>query len=211
MRSRGRDHGVYGDGDVVIAAITSCTNTSNPSVLVAAGLVARKARGARPDAQALGQDQPRAGIAGGHRLSRQGSGLSEPILTQWGSTWSAMAAPLASAIRGRLPSRSPTAINEHTASSPPASCRATATSRAGRLTRRARELSSPRPPLVVAYALKGTVTEDMVDDADRPGFSDGEDVYLKDIWPSNDEVASVMTANIDDTMFRQPIRQRLCR
>ena len=50
-----------GHGDVVIAAITSCTNTSNPSVLVAAGLVARKARALGLDPQALGQDQPRAG------------------------------------------------------------------------------------------------------------------------------------------------------
>jgi aconitate hydratase len=50
-----------GHGDVVIAAITSCTNTSNPSVLVAAGLVARKARALGLDSQALGEDQPRAG------------------------------------------------------------------------------------------------------------------------------------------------------
>ena len=68
----GRDHDI-GDGDVVIAAITSCTNTSNPSVLVAAGLVARKAHALGPEAQALGQDQSLApGIAGRHRLSRQG-------------------------------------------------------------------------------------------------------------------------------------------
>ena len=60
-----------GNGDVVIAAITSCTNTSNPSVLVAAGLVARKARAQGPDQQAVGQDQPCAGQQGGHRLSRR--------------------------------------------------------------------------------------------------------------------------------------------
>ena len=50
----------FGNGDVAIAAITSCTNTSNPSVLVAAGLVARKAREKGLDQQAVGQDQPRA-------------------------------------------------------------------------------------------------------------------------------------------------------
>ena len=60
----------FGNGDVAIAAITSCTNTSNPSVLVAAGLVARKARAQGPEQQAVGQDQPCAGQPGGHRLSR---------------------------------------------------------------------------------------------------------------------------------------------
>jgi aconitate hydratase len=57
-------------GDVVIAAITSCTNTSNPAVLIAAGLLAKKARRARPQAQALGQDLAGAGLAGRHRLPR---------------------------------------------------------------------------------------------------------------------------------------------
>ena len=58
-----------GHGDVVIAAITSCTNTSNPSVLIAAGLLARNAVESRPDAEALGQDLAGAGIAGRCRLS----------------------------------------------------------------------------------------------------------------------------------------------
>ena len=57
------------------------------------------------------------------------------------------------------------------------------------------------PPLVVAYALKGTVTEDMVSTPIGTA-SDGSDVYLKDIWPTNDEVNALMTANIDDAMFR---------
>ena len=65
----GKDHDI-GDGDVVIAAITSCTNTSNPGVMVAAGLVARKANALGPEAQAVGQDLARAGIAGRHRLFR---------------------------------------------------------------------------------------------------------------------------------------------
>ena len=60
----------FGDGDVVIAAITSCTNTSNPSVLVAAGLVARKAR-ERGSPQAVGQDLPRSGKPGRDRLSQR--------------------------------------------------------------------------------------------------------------------------------------------
>ena len=59
-------------GDVVIAAITSCTNTSNPSVMIAAGLVAKKAVEHGAEGQALGQDFARARLAGRHRLSRQG-------------------------------------------------------------------------------------------------------------------------------------------
>ena len=61
---------VLKDNAVVIAAITSCTNTSNPAVLIAAGLLARAARAARPDRQAVGQDLARARLAGRHRLSR---------------------------------------------------------------------------------------------------------------------------------------------
>jgi aconitate hydratase len=57
------------------------------------------------------------------------------------------------------------------------------------------------PPLVVAYALKGTVTQDMRETPIGQG-TDGNDVYLKDIWPTNAEVSSLMTANIDDEMFR---------
>ena len=57
------------DGSVVIAAITSCTNTSNPSVHAGRGLLAKKAVGARPPIAAVGQDQPGAGLEGRHRLS----------------------------------------------------------------------------------------------------------------------------------------------
>jgi aconitate hydratase len=57
------------------------------------------------------------------------------------------------------------------------------------------------PPLVVAYALKGTVTQDMVTTPLGQG-SDGQDVFLKDVWPTNDEIATMMAANIDDEMFR---------
>jgi aconitate hydratase len=65
------------DGAVVICAITSCTNTSNPSVMLGAGLLARKVANG-PEDQAVGQDLARAGIAGGHRLSRQGRRARRP-------------------------------------------------------------------------------------------------------------------------------------
>ena len=63
----GLDHGA-----VVVAAITSCTNTSNPSVMIGAGLLAKKGRRARAHAPAVGEDEPRAGIEGRDRLPRQG-------------------------------------------------------------------------------------------------------------------------------------------
>jgi aconitase A len=59
-------------GDVVIAAITSCTNTSNPSVMVAAGLAGEEGGGEGIEGPAVCEDQPRARQPGGHRLSRQG-------------------------------------------------------------------------------------------------------------------------------------------
>ena len=66
----GRKHDI-GHGDVVIAAITSCTNTSNPSVMVAAGLLAKKAVAQRPEAEAVGEDLARARLAGRRRVSRE--------------------------------------------------------------------------------------------------------------------------------------------
>src|SRR5690606_19170232 len=56
------------------------------------------------------------------------------------------------------------------------------------------------PPLVVAYALKGTVTEDIVDTPIGQG-NDGKPVFLKDIWPSNNEIAEIRSGSIDRTMF----------
>ncbi len=100
------------DGDVVIAAITSCTNTSNPSVLIAAGLVARKARAQGLTVEALGQDLAGARLAGGHRLSHRRR-ASRTISTRSASTSSAMAAPPASAIPARCRRRSPKAISDN--------------------------------------------------------------------------------------------------
>jgi aconitate hydratase len=60
------------------------------------------------------------------------------------------------------------------------------------------------PPLVVAYALKGTVTEDMYETPIGEGTNGP--VFLKDIWPTNLEIADLMAANIDDEMFRAAIR-----
>ena len=192
----GRDHDI-GDGDVVIAAITSCTNTSNPSVLVAAGLVARKARAKgltpkpwvktslAPGSQVVTDYLDRAGLT--EDLNAIGFNLVGYGCTTCIGNSGPLPGPISEAING----------NDLVAASVLSGNR----NFEGRVSPDVRANFLASPPLVVAYALKGTVTEDMVATPIGQG-SDGADVYLKDIWPSNDEVASVMAANIDDGMFR---------
>lgn len=192
----GRDHDI-GDGDVVIAAITSCTNTSNPSVLVAAGLVARKARekglqpkpwvktSLAPGSQVVTDYLDKAGLTAD--LDAMGFNLVGYGCTTCIGNSGPLAEPISQAING----------NDIVAASVLSGNR----NFEGRVSPDVRANFLASPPLVVAYALKGTVTEDMVETPIGQG-SDGQDVYLKDIWPSNDEIATLMAANIDDDMFR---------
>ena len=166
-------------GAVVIAAITSCTNTSNPSVMVAAGLLARNAveRGLR--VAAVGQDQPRARLARRHRLPGRAPGLPDRS-TRCASTSSATAARPASATRARCPTRSSHAVAEHDL----AVVAVLSGNRnfEGRIHPQVRASYLASPPLVVAYALAGTIDIDLEHEplgTDR----DGEPVYLRDIWP----------------------------
>ncbi|MEN2786759.1 aconitate hydratase AcnA [Sphingomonas qilianensis] len=192
----GREHDL-GDGDVVIAAITSCTNTSNPSVLVAAGLVARKAN-------ALGlKSKPwvKTSLAPGSQVVTDyldKAGLTTDLnamgfnLVGYGcTTCIGNSGPLATELSA--------AINENDLVA--ASVLSGNRNFEGRVSPDVRANFLASPPLVVAYAIKGSVTTDMVETPLGQG-SDGQDVYLRDIWPSNAEIASVMTANIDDSMFR---------
>ncbi|HWK34619.1 aconitate hydratase AcnA, partial [Sphingomonas sp.] len=186
-----------GDGDVVIAAITSCTNTSNPSVLVAAGLVARKARakGLKPKPWVKTSLAPGSQVVTDY-LDK--AGLTEDLdalgfnLVGYGCTTcignsGPLAQPISDAING----------NDIVAASVLSGNR----NFEGRVSADVRANFLASPPLVVAYALKGTVTEDMAETPLGQG-SDGADVFLRDVWPTNDEIASVMAANIDDDMFR---------
>jgi aconitate hydratase len=192
----GAGHDV-GDGDVVIAAITSCTNTSNPSVLVAAGLVARKARakGLVPKPWVKTSLAPGSQVVTDY-LNK--SGLQADLdaigfnLVGYGcTTCIGNSGPLAPPISA--------AINAHDIVA--ASVLSGNRNFEGRVSPDVRANFLASPPLVVAYALKGTVTEDMVECPLGEG-SDGEPVYLRDIWPSNQEVADTMAASIDDAMFR---------
>ena len=192
----GRAHDL-GDGDVVIAAITSCTNTSNPSVLVAAGLVARKARAfgltpkpwvktsLAPGSQVVTDYLDKAG------LTDDLNALGFNLVGYGCTTCIGNSGPLAPELSAAI------ADNDLVAASVLSGNR----NFEGRVSPDVRANFLASPPLVVAYALKGTVTEDMVETPIGQG-SDGNDVYLKDIWPTNLEVAETMAANIDDTMFR---------
>jgi len=191
----GRDHDI-GDGDVVIAAITSCTNTSNPSVLVAAGLVARKANALglkpkpwvktslAPGSQVVTDYLDKAGLTAD--LNAVGFNLVGYGCTTCIGNSGPLAAPISAAINA----------NDIVAASVLSGNR----NFEGRVSPDVRANFLASPPLVVAYALKGTVTEDMIETPIGQG-TDGQDVFLKDIWPSNAEVREVMDANIDRGMF----------
>jgi aconitate hydratase len=191
----GASHDI-GDGDVVIAAITSCTNTSNPSVLVAAGLVARKAHAyglkpkpwvktsLAPGSQVVTDYLDRAGLTAD--LDAVGFNLVGYGCTTCIGNSGPLAEPISKAING----------NDIVAASVISGNR----NFEGRVSPDVRANFLASPPLVVAYALKGTVTEDFTTTPIGQA-TDGRDVYLKDIWPTNEEVAGVMAANIDRGMF----------
>jgi aconitate hydratase len=187
----------FGNGDVAIAAITSCTNTSNPSVLVAAGLVARKAR-----AKGL-QSKPwvKTSLAPGSQVVTDylnESGLSEDLnalgfdLVGYGCT-------TCIGNSGPLPEPISKAINEKDLVA--VSVLSGNRNFEGRVSPDCRANYLASPPLVVAYALKGTVRSDMVNDPIGTG-GNGEPVYLRDIWPSNEEIRGLIDAHVHSKMFR---------
>ncbi|GIX19437.1 MAG: aconitate hydratase [Erythrobacter sp.] len=191
----GKDHDI-GDGDVVIAAITSCTNTSNPDVMIAAGLVAKKAheRGLKPKPWVKTSLAPGSQVVTDYLVK---SGLQEHLdaigfnLVGYGCTTcignsGPLAAPISQAING----------NDIVAASVLSGNR----NFEGRVSPDVRANFLASPPLVVAYALKGTVTEDITTTPIGKD-KDGNDVMLADLWPSNAEVAAHRAANIDREMF----------
>ena len=187
-----------GNGDVVIAAITSCTNTSNPSVLVAAGLVARKAR-----AKGL-QSKPwvKTSLAPGSQVVTdylESSGLAEDLdalgfdLVGYGcTTCIGNSGPLAEPISKAITDKDLIAVSVLSGNR----------NFEGRVSPDCRANYLASPPLVVAFALKGTVRSDMINDPIGTA-SNGEPVFLKDIWPSNDEIRRLVDAHVHSDMFRK--------
>jgi len=192
----GGDYDV-GHGDVVIAAITSCTNTSNPSVLVAAGLVARKAHalGLKPKPWVKTSLAPGSQVVTDYLNKAK---LSEDLdaigfnLVGYGCT-------TCIGNSGPLPAPISKAINEHDLVA--ASVLSGNRNFEGRVSPDVRANFLASPPLVVAYALKGTVRDDITT-TPIGTTEDGKPVMLKDIWPTNQEVADLIGSVIDSDMYR---------
>ncbi|MEM9263114.1 MAG: aconitate hydratase AcnA, partial [Pseudomonadota bacterium] len=185
-----------GQGDVAIAAITSCTNTSNPSVLVAAGLVARNAlaRGLTvkpwvktslaPGSQVVTDYLTEAGVQ--DDLDALGFNLvGYGCTTCIGNS-------------GPLPQAISKAINDNNLAV--ASVLSGNRNFEGRVSPDVRANFLASPPLVVAYAIAGTVTKDLTKEP-LGQDPDGKDVYLKDLWPTNHEIAELVRKSVTRGLF----------
>ncbi len=185
-------------GDVVIAAITSCTNTSNPGVMVAAGLVARKAAEKGLDRKPW----VKTSLAPGSKVVTdylEKAGLMEPLakvgfaLVGYGCTTcignsGPLPEPISEAIaKGKLVVSSVLSGNRNFE---------------GRVHAQVKANYLASPPLVVAYALAGSIRRDITKEPlgkDR----DGRPVYLADIWPSPQEVDAAVRAGVTADLFRK--------
>jgi aconitate hydratase len=184
-------------GHVVIAAITSCTNTSNPSVMLAAGLLARNAV-----ARGL-QSKPwvKTSLAPGSKVVTQylgQAGLTDDLealgfhLVGYGCT-------TCIGNSGPLPDEISEVVAEHDLAV--VSVLSGNRNFEGRINPDVKMNYLASPPLVVAYALAGTMDADLVNEPIGTG-SDGEDVYLRDIWPSGEEVGRTIEEAVRSEMFR---------
>ncbi|GLS44892.1 aconitate hydratase [Methylobacterium brachythecii] len=186
-----------GHGDVVIAAITSCTNTSNPSVMIGAGLLARNAvaKGLRskpwvktslaPGSQVVGEYLEKAGL----QESLDALGFN---LVGFGCT-------TCIGNSGPLPAPISKAINDNDVVA--AAVLSGNRNFEGRVNPDVRANYLASPPLVVAYALAGSLQIDITTEPLGQG-ADGKPVYLADIWPSSAEIQSFIEANITSALFK---------
>ena len=186
------------DGDVVIAAITSCTNTSNPSVMLGAGLLAKKAveKGLKvkpwvktslaPGSQVVSDYYEKAGL--------------QDYLDKIGFNVVGYGCTTCIGNSGPLPEPVSEAIDEGDL----AVCAVLSGNRnfEGRIHAQVRANYLASPPLVVAYALAGTIRTDLTKDPLGEG-GDGKPVYLRDIWPTNREVADTVASSVTRDSFKR--------
>tara|TARA_B100000674_G_scaffold498478_1_gene537121 strand:+ start:14080 stop:16758 length:2679 start_codon:yes stop_codon:yes gene_type:complete len=192
----GEDYDIK-DGDVVIAAITSCTNTSNPSVLVAAGLLARNAveKGLKtkpwvktslaPGSRVVADYLDAAGLQ--KYLNMLGFNIAGFGCTTCIGNSGPLAEPLSQVIEeNNLVATSVLSGNRNFE---------------GRISPLVKANYLASPPLVVAYAIAGTMTHDLIKD---PLGEDetGKSVYLRDIWPSNSEISRTIASALNPKMFK---------
>jgi aconitate hydratase len=196
QKVEGADYQLH-DGDVVIAAITSCTNTSNPSVMLAAGLVAKKAaeKGLKakpwvktslaPGSQVVSDYYAAAGLQ--EYLDKVGFNLVGYGCTTCIGNSGPLPEPIAESIEdGDLAVAAVLSGNRNFE---------------GRIHALVRANYLASPPLVVAYALAGTMRINLATDPLGTG-SDGKPVYLKDIWPTNQEVADTVRSAVKRDSFK---------
>ena len=184
-------------GDVVIAAITSCTNTSNPSVMVAAGLVARKAR-------ALGltvKPWVKTSLAPGSQVVTEYLNKADlsADLDAMGFNLVGYGCTTCIGNSGPLPDHLAKAVE--TGDLNVAGVLSGNRNFEGRINLHVKSNYLASPPLVVAYAIAGSLKIDLYKDPIGKG-KDGKDVFLKDIWPSNKEIADTIAYCLTPEMFK---------
>ncbi len=185
-------------GDVVIAAITSCTNTSNPSVLIAAGLLAKKA----VERGLTRKPWVKSSLAPGSQVVQdylQVAGL-QTYLDQLGFHITGFGCTTCIGNSGPLPEKISKTIQDN-------NLVATAVLSGnrnfeGRISPDVKANYLASPPLVVAYALAGSLNVDLSTESLGKG-KDGKDVFLKDIWPSNQEIQAAVSASLSPGLFKK--------
>ena len=187
-----------GHGDVVIAAITSCTNTSNPSVLIGAGLLARKAAAKGLKAKPW----VKTSLAPGSQVVAEylaNSGL-QADLDQVGFNLVGFGCTTCIGNSGPLPEPISKSINDNGVIA--AAVLSGNRNFEGRVSPDVQANYLASPPLVVAYALAGTVTKDLSKEPIGTG-SDGKPVYLKDIWPTTKEINAFIKKYVTARIFKK--------
>ena len=186
------------DGDIVIAAITSCTNTSNPSVLIGAGLLAKKAyeKGLKvkpwvktslaPGSQVVTDYLEKAG------LNKYLDELGFNLVGYGCTTCIGNSGPLNKDISDAINQNDLYAVSVLSGNR----------NFEGRISPDVKANYLASPPLVVAYAIAGTMNFDLYKSS-LGKDKNGKDVFLKDIWPSNKEIEEIMLASLDSEMFKK--------
>ena len=186
------------DGDIVIAAITSCTNTSNPSVLIGAGLLAKKAfeKGLKvkpwvktslaPGSQVVTDYLEKAG------LNKYLDELGFNLVGYGCTTCIGNSGPLNKDISDAINQNDLYAVSVLSGNR----------NFEGRISPDVKANYLASPPLVVAYAIAGTMNFDLYKSS-LGKDKNGKDVFLKDIWPSNKEIEEIMLTSLDSEMFKK--------
>jgi aconitate hydratase len=187
-----------GHGDVVIAAITSCTNTSNPSVLIGAGLLARKAAAKGLKAKPW----VKTSLAPGSQVVAEylaNSGLQKD-LDKVGFNLVGFGCTTCIGNSGPLPDEISKSVNDNGIVA--AAVLSGNRNFEGRVSPDVQANYLASPPLVVAYALAGTVTKNLDEEPLGTG-KDGKPVYLRDVWPTSQEINAFIKRYVTSTIFKK--------